>query len=130
MRNHNPWRICLTLILLTLPAMAQATPCGVTPTPGAPHVCLTWIASTTTGVTYNAYRASATGKENYATPLNATPIPATQLFFYDTTVTVGTDNFYTVTAVFGGALSAPTPEVSVQVPLPPNSPTTLGASVD
>lgn len=119
----------LLVILLSVPAVAVAqSPCGP-PTPGAPHVCLTWLASTTSGVTYNIYRATTAGTENYGAPLNSAPLTA--LFFYDKTVAIGSNYFYTVTAVgSGGAQSAPTAEVSAQIPVPPSSPTTPAASID
>lgn len=121
------------LLVLALPAAAQgASPCGA-PTPGVPHVCLTWVASVTppaiTG--YNVYRATTAGGENFGTPLNAVVIPSTQLYFYDTTVAIGTTYFYKAVAVgTGGVLSLPTPEVSSQVPVPPNSPTAPTAAID
>src|SRR5271166_1270689 len=114
----------LLLILFTaLPVLAQSsTPCGVSPTPGQPHVCLSWQASATAGVTYNVYRATAAGGENYSTPINAQPLST--LFFYDITVTVGTKYFYTVTAGQGGLMSAASSEVSAQTPVPDAAPTT------
>lgn len=109
-----------------------ASPCGA-PTPGSPHVCVTWVASVTppaiTG--YNLYRSTTAGAENFGTPLNTTLIPATQTFFYDTTDVIGTQYFYKAVAVgTGGVLSQPSPEVSAQVPVPPNSPTTPSAAID
>lgn len=119
----------LALLLLSIPAFA-ASPCGANPTPGAPHVCLTWVASTTPTVTgYNVYRATTAGGENYSTPLNSAPVTA--LFFNDTTDATGTTYFYTIIAIgTGGALSAPSSEVSAQVPVPPSGPTAPAASID
>ena len=117
------------LFCLATVAFAQSSnPCGVAPTPGAPHVCLSWTASTTPGVTYNVYRATTANGENYATPLNAAPISA--IFFYDATAAVGTQYFYKITAVIGGSMSAPSSEVSVQVPTPPAAPTNPVAAVN
>jgi fibronectin type 3 domain-containing protein len=114
-------------LLLALPALAQSSPCGAS-IPGSPHVCLTWKASTSSGVTYNVYRATTSGGENYATPLNSAPI--TNLFFGDTTDVVGTTYFYTAVAVgTGGVLSPPTSEVQAQIPVPPNPPTSPGAAI-
>lgn len=119
--------LSLLALALSLPGFAQAA-CPA-PTPGSPHVCLKWTASTTSGVTYNIYRASTTGSENYAAPLNATPLTTT--FYYDSTVAVGSTYFYTVAAVgTGGVLSAPSPEASAQVPVPPASPSGLTPSID
>lgn len=118
----------MLFLFLALPVAAQSLPCPA-PTPGSPHVCLTWIASTTPSVTYNVYRATTAGGENFGTPLNASPISV--LFFYDTTVAIGTTYFYKMVAVgSGGVLSVPTSEVSAQIPVPPNSPTTPAAAID
>jgi hypothetical protein len=57
---------------------------------------LSWTASTTPGVTYNIYRASAsTGP--FTTPLNSSPISG--LTFTDTSVLAGQTYYYVVTAV-------------------------------
>jgi hypothetical protein len=122
------WATRFLVALIAPLALAQAaTPCPA-PTPGAPHVCLTWTASTTAGVTYNVYRATVSKGENYATPLASVPVG--QLFYYDASVAVGTQYFYTVTAATGGSLSAPTPEVSAQIPVPPGSPGSPAAVID
>jgi hypothetical protein len=128
--KENQMKKLLLLILFTaLPVLAQSsTPCGVSPTPGQPHVCLSWQASATPGVTYNVYRATTSKGENYSTPLNAQPLST--LFFYDTTVAVGTQYFYTVTAGQGGTTSVPTPEVGAQVPVPDSAPTLPVATAD
>jgi fibronectin type 3 domain-containing protein len=121
-------RLLMLICGLSLAAGAQTSPCGA-PIPGSPHVCITWTASTTPGVTYNVYRASSAGGENYATPLNSSPLAV--LFFHDVTVAIGSTYYYTAVAVgTGGVLSAPSPEVSAQVPVPPNSPTAPAASID
>jgi fibronectin type 3 domain-containing protein len=118
----------LLILFASLAAVAQSSPCGA-PTPGSPHVCLTWTASTTSGVTYNVYRSTTTGGENFATPLNSAPI--SNLFYYDTTVALGTTYFYKLVAVgTGGVLSTPTAEVSAQIPVPPNPPSTPAAAID
>ena len=124
-------KFCLVIALLLSATLLMAqSPCGA-PTPGAPHVCLTWTASVTppavTG--YNVYRSTTAGGENFGTPLNPTLIPPTQLFFYDTTNALGTTYFYkAVTVGTGGVLSLPTPEVSSTVPMPPNTPGSFGAT--
>jgi fibronectin type 3 domain-containing protein len=58
-------------------------------------VDLSWIASTTPGVSYNVYRGSQTGGPY--TKLNGTPIVGTA--YTDTTVLSGLKYFYVVTAV-------------------------------
>lgn len=119
------------VLLLAMPAFVQAqSPCGP-PTPGQPHVCLTFVGSTTPGTATNIYRATTAGAENYATPLNPSPLPATTLFFYDKTAVFGSTYFYTAAAVgTGGVLSVPSPEVSAQIPVPPNPPTSPAATID
>jgi hypothetical protein len=119
--------ICIVLCVLGAMGHAQASCPG--PTPGAPHVCLKWTASTTPGATYNIYRATTSGAENYGTPLNSSPISGTS--FYDSTVAVGTTYFYTAVSVgTGGVLSQPSAEVSAQIPVPPSAPTALTPSID
>src|SRR4051812_31347123 len=94
-------RLLLFVALSSFAAGAQTTSCP-SPTPGAPHVCLKWVLSTTTGVQYNVYRATTAGAENYGTPLNATPLAAGSTAFYDAAVAIGTQYFYTITAVGTG----------------------------
>ena len=118
------------LFIVAISARAQTTTCPG-PTPGVPHVCLKWTLSTTTGVTYNIYRSTTSGGENYTTPLNATPLIAGTTAYYDTTVAIGTTYYYTACAVgSGGVLSTPTAEVSAQIPVPPNPPTAFSTAID
>lgn len=118
------------LLLATNKVYSQTTSCPG-PTPGSPHVCLKWIQSTTSGVTYNIYRATTSGAENYATPLNTSPLLTGSTNFYDNTVAVGTTYFYTVVAVgTGGVLSTPSSEVSAQIPVPPNTATAISIAID
>lgn len=124
--------ILIAILFAALPALAQSLPCPA-PTPGSPHVCLTWVASVTppavTG--YNVYRGTTSGGENFAIPLNVALISPTQTFFYDTTVAIGTTYFYKAVAVgTGGVLSSPSAEVQAQIPVPPSSPTTPAAVID
>jgi fibronectin type 3 domain-containing protein len=122
--------LILFLLFSSLSAIAQTTTCP-SPTPGSPHVCLKWTDSTTTGAAYNVYRATTSGGENYATPLNATPLVAGSTAYYDATVAVGSTYYYTLVAVgTGGVLSTPTAEVSAQVPVPPNAPSAFSVAID
>lgn len=119
----------LVLCLFVLGLTCQAQSSCPSPTPGAPHVCLKWTASPTSGVTYNIFRATTSGGQNYAAPLNSTPISGTS--FYDATATIGTTYFYTATAVgTGGVLSQPSAEVSAQIPVPPAAPSGFSVSID
>jgi hypothetical protein len=74
---------------------------------------LSWTASVTPVVTYEVYRGVASGKENYAAPLNATPIST--LRYRDATAAMRSTYFYTVEAVKGTTHSVPSNEVSVRV---------------
>jgi fibronectin type 3 domain-containing protein len=123
-------KLLLCFLFLCVPVFAQTTTCP-SPTPGSPHVCLKWTDSTTTGTTYNIYRATTSGGENYGSPLNATPLVAGTTAYYDSTVAVGTTYYYTAAAVgSGGVLSTPTAEVSAQIPVPPVAPTAFSAVID
>jgi hypothetical protein len=119
-------------------AVAGSDPCP-SPSPGQPHVCLTWNAVTTyvngtaipnasTALSYNVYRSNVAGGENYGTPLNPSPLSTTS--YYDSTVAVGTTYFYTTAAVLGGTLGAPSQEVSAQIPVPPSAPGSESGSID
>ena len=101
------------LLLLALPVLA-ATPTHT--------VSLVWNVDTG-ATTYNVYRGTASGAETlYASGLTS---PA----YTDQTVTNGTTYFYYVTAVGTGGESAGSPEVSAQIPTPPNPPTGLAITI-
>lgn len=82
-------------------------------TSGLHTVSLSWTASTTSGVTYNVYRATTSGGYNYSSPL-AAGISGTS--FTDCSVALGTTYYYVVEAVSGSTPSAPSSEVTVTVP--------------
>ena len=105
----------LALLLLTFSAFAQTQH----------KVILTWGASPTSGVTYDVYRATTAGACG-TTPL-ATGI--TSLTYTDATVISGSTYFYAVDASGSGGKSACTNEVQVLIPVPPQPPTNLGATV-
>jgi len=84
-------------------------------TTGIHTVLLSWTASTTSGVTYNVYRATTSGGYNYTTPLNTTPISGTS--FVDCNVALGQPYYYVIRAVDGsGNQSVSTTEVTVTIP--------------
>ena len=84
------------------------------PVTGLHTVALNWTASTTSGVTYNVYRATTSGGYNYGAPL-ATGISATS--FTDCAVALGQAYFYVIRAVDGsGNQSVNSSEVSVTIP--------------
>jgi len=68
-------------------------------TTGFHTISLSWTASTTSGVTYNVYRATTSGGYNYTTPLNSAPISGTS--FSDCTVALGQIYYYVIAAVDG-----------------------------
>ena len=74
---------------------------------------LNWGASTSSGVSYNVYRATNSG--GYTTALNAAPISGTS--FADCTVTPGVTYYYVIRSVDGsGNQSSNSTEVIVAVP--------------
>lgn len=84
------------------------------PATGFHSVALNWTASTTSGVTYNVYRASVSGGYNYTSPL-ATGISGAP--FTDCSVALGQTYFYVVRAVDGsGNQSVNSSEVTVTIP--------------
>jgi len=82
---------------------------------GLHTVTLNWTASTTSGVTYNIYRATTSGGYNYAAPLNSSPITGTS--FSDCTVSLGQLYYYVIRSVDGsGNQSANSPEITLSIP--------------
>lgn len=82
---------------------------------GTHSVQLSWGASSTSGVTYNVYRGTASGAEG-ATPIN--PGSVSGLNFTDTSVTSGVTYFYVVKAVNSGGTSTASNEVQAAIPTP------------
>ncbi|MGO9274515.1 MAG: hypothetical protein ACLQOO_30510 [Terriglobia bacterium] len=82
-------------------------------TSGFHTVSLNWTASTTSGVTYNVYRATSSGGYNYSAPL-ATGISATS--YTDCSVTLGQAYYYVTRAVSGSTTSVNSNEMSVTIP--------------
>jgi hypothetical protein len=130
------WCIVVLLLLTAMAALGQAAKPVVTlkakvvpAGPGSPpSVGLSWIASPTSGVSYNVYDAATAGGE--VKPALANVIGATT--YTDTTLAFGMARFYVIRACSGckpdgtgGAESTPTNEVSVQIPLQPLPPGTL-----
>jgi len=76
-------------------------------------VQLSWTPSTTSGVSYDIFRANTSGGYG-STPLNPSPIAATT--YVDTSVVSGQTYFYVATAVDGAGSSADSNEVSVTIP--------------
>lgn len=84
-------------------------------TTGLHTVALSWVASTTSGVTYNVYRATTSGGYNYATPLNSSPMSGTS--FTDCTVSLGQTYYYVIRAVdSSGNQSVSSSETAVTMP--------------
>jgi hypothetical protein len=86
---------------------------GCPVTTGFHTVSLNWTASTTSGVTYNVYRATTSGGYNYSAPL-ATGISGTS--YTDCSVTLGQAYYYVIESVSGTISSVPSTEVTVTVP--------------
>lgn len=79
---------------------------------------LTWTEATQ-GTTFNVFRGTTAGGEDYNNPI-ATAL--TTESFLDTTGVAGTTYFYTVEAVLNGVASAPSNEGSGVFPTVPASP--------
>jgi hypothetical protein len=89
------------------------TSCPVTS--GLHTVSLNWASSTTSGVTYNVYRATTSGGYDYSTPLNSIPISGTA--FSDCSVALGQTYYYVVRAIdSAGNQSANSGETAVTIP--------------
>ena len=123
MRTILKFALVLCLSIFSLNAFAQ----GCTKPPGGHCVDISWIASTTTGVTYNVYKA--------ATPVTTTVCTGvkiqsgiTGLTASDNNVVNGTTVYYQVSAVKGDE-SACTLQVQVQIPIPPGPPSNPSATV-
>ena len=91
---------------------------------------LSWVASTTTGVTYNVYRGTTTGGESLF-PLNVTAITGTSYIDLVTLTNQQQTFFYfarasEITTIGGSSvtvLSDPSNEVTVTFPAKPAAPT-------
>ena len=89
-------------------------------TPGQNHgIDLTWT-EVTSGTSFNVYKGSAPGGENYASPYASVAIGI--LVYLDQTGTAGTKYYYTVTSVLNGIESSPSGEVSATFPIVPVPP--------
>jgi len=106
----------VVLVLFALSALAQSAGHSVT---------LNWAASTTTGVTYNVYRATTSGGP--FSQIN--PSPVTALTFVDSQVTNGTTYFYVVRSFDGTTESVNSNQVSAVIPTAPAPPTNLTVTV-
>lgn len=111
-------RYLLIALVLTIGAFAA--------TPGTNHgESLTWSESGCPTCTFNVYRGTTAGGENYTTPIAKGVTTATYL---DQSGTAGVTYFYTVTAVNGTIESAPSNEASGVFPTVPSSPSSLTAT--
>ena len=133
MRQTLRW-IPLLLVIALLFAWPDVSPraAHASPLPGAPAaqatlqhtVILTWNASTTSGVTYNVYRATVSGGPY--TKVNTASVTTTT--YTDAAGTPGTKYFYVVTAVdANGFESAFSNEASATFLALPAAPTGLAA---
>lgn len=117
--------LCLVFLLVPLGAKAAARAAA----PGKHAVTLTWVASTTVGVTYNVYRGPVAGVCSGTPTPYATGITSTT--YIDTVgLTDGQTLFYNVSAVKSGGESACDGEIQVQIPVLPSPPSTLSGSAN
>lgn len=115
----------LVIALATMPLSAIAQ---------AKHtITITWTYTqgSDTAVSFNVYRAAATGGP-FTAKLNAAPIPYPTFTFTDTTGTPGTTYFYVATAVdTDGVESGDSATASATLPASiPNVPSTVRAVVN
>ena len=104
----------LLILTLLVSTVALATP------PGQNHgINLTWTEGTG-NCSFNVYKGTAAGGENYSAPYASVGIGV--LAYLDQTGTAGTKYYYTVTSVLNGIESSPSGEVNAlfpTVPVPP-----------
>ena len=112
----NNYLSCSTTPFQTFVSQVIGGVLGACSTPTGFHtVALSWVASTTSGVTYNVYRAVTSGGYNYASPLNSAPISGTS--FTDCTITLGQTYYYVIRAIdSSGNQSVNSSETVVTVP--------------
>lgn len=133
MRKTIRW-IPLLLAIALLLAWPDVSPRAVhaSPLPGAPAaqttlqhtIILTWNASTTSGATYNVYRATVSGGPY--TKINTSAVTTTT--YTDANGAAGTKYFYVVTAVDAGGFESPfSNEASATFLALPAAPTGLAA---
>jgi hypothetical protein len=108
---------------------APGVPTGVVATPASTTVALSWTAPATGGSTitgYNVYEATTAGSENYASPVNTSPIAGTTLTV--TALTNGTKYYFTVKAINAIGSSAASAEVwAIPAGTAPGAPTGVSA---
>ena len=121
--------VAILFLLLAGCAKHIHTPPTPTPTNSGRTVTLTWTASTTPGVSYNAYRFAGTcASSTTGTKLNSTPITA--LTYTDPDVPVGTLCYWTTAFLTASATqeSVPSNKAEVTIITQPNPPTNLQIS--
>jgi len=107
--------VCNVIVIQRVTNAALGGTC-VTGTSAVSHsVTLSWLASSTTGVTgYNVYRGTATGGPYSKVTTSA----VTGLGYTDTNVTAGQTYYYVATAVEGSSESAYSNQATAAVPTP------------
>ena len=120
--------VLLTLLLLVATIASAQLKATVATTP-SPSVTLSW-GETTPNVTFEVYRSTTPGGEDYTQPL-ATGL--TVMTYLDTTVVRGTTYYYTELAIAAGPpvlKSPPSNEVLAAIPTAPASPSQNPAVVN
>ena len=114
--THNGWS--------GIKAVGAKTPVAQSGLTSAPaSVTLSWNASTLSSgsvTSYNIYRSSTAGGENYTSPL-ATGISSTTPTYTDSTVSNGVTYYYTIAPVVGGVATpeSASADTEVKVIVPP-----------
>ena len=108
---------------------APSAPTGVTATPGNTTITLSWTAPSDGGSAitgYDVYESTTSGAENYASPVNTSPITGTTTTL--TGLTNGTTYYFTVKAINAVGSSAPSAEVwAIPAGTVPGAPTAVSA---
>lgn len=98
-----------------------STPSGLTASAGQNSVSLFWLPSSTGAATYSVFRGTASGQENYTSPVGTgigLKIANNGCVYTDTTATPGSTYYYTVKAVNSTGSSSASNEASVTLTKP------------
>jgi len=116
-------RVLQSFILLVFVALSSAYTCGQNG-PSQPSVALTWIQSTSSGVTANCvYRSTGSGSTPAPPAIYCSTAAITT--WTDSTVSASTTYVYAVTAKVGSTESAYSTTATAAIPAAPAAPTDL-----
>ena len=112
----------ILLVAMLFGAVLLAAQNAIVPsTPGQiSSLTVSWTEATPNCSSFNLYRGTKAGSEDYTKPL--VTVSGAAFKWTDSSVLPGSPYCYTVTAVAGGMESAPSNEVCGQAPVPPSPP--------